>query len=132
MPIRPVAIGLVLCEFVVVDEKTRNITAVSCFSRRIVEAALDFMPPFYVVATMVNGHGAISARLVIERLDTLEITYERTLNLSFADSLRELSGIFRVRASAIPVHGFYQALLIADGEMIAQKRFSIISKEVNP
>lgn len=132
MPIRPVAIGLVLCELIIVDEKTRNVTTASCFSRRIVEGAVALMPPFYVVATMVNGHGAMPAKLVIERLDTLEITYERAFTLSFADSLQEVAGIFRLRGNVIPVHGFYQALLIVDGEVIAQKRFSIIPKETKP
>ena len=57
MPVRPVAIGLVLCELVVVDEKTRNVSTISCFSRRVVDGALVFMPPFYIVATLVNPYG---------------------------------------------------------------------------
>jgi hypothetical protein len=130
VPIQPVAVALVLCEFVVVDEKSRNITAVSCFSRRVFDGGLEFLPPFYVVATFVNGHGNVSAKLVIERLDTLEITWERAITLRFPDSLREQSAIFRVRSVAIPVHGFYDALLIVENEVIAQKRFSIFPKEI--
>lgn len=71
---------------------------------------------------MVNGHGSMPAKLVIERLDTSEYTYEREFSVSFADTLQELMGIFRVRAHYIPVHGVYHAMLIVDGESIAQKR----------
>jgi hypothetical protein len=120
---------LVLCELAIVDEKTRNITPVSCFSRRVVEGPITLMPPFYVVAAFVNGHGATPAKLVIERLDTLEITYERDFTLNFADSLQELSGIFRLRPPVIPVFGYYQAVLSVGGDVIAQKRFSILAKE---
>ncbi len=132
MPIRPVAVGLVLCELAIVDEKTHNVTAASCFSRRIFDGNLAAMPPFYVVATMVNGHGEMPGKLVIERLDTLDITYEREVTLKFKNSLEEITALFRVRGHAIPVYGYYQALIIADGEAIAQKRFSILQKETKP
>ncbi len=73
-----------------------------------------------------------AAKLVIERLDTLEHTYERSVTLNFADTLQELMGIFRVCASYIPVHGVYHAMLIIDGEFIVQMRFSIIPKAAKP
>jgi hypothetical protein len=129
MYVRPVAIGLVLCEHAIVDEKTHNVTTVSCFSRRVVEGPVEFMPPIFVVFTLVDGHGTMPAKLVIERLDTLETAYERAFTLTFADSLKEVFGIFRVRAQAFPVFGSYQALLIVGSEAIAQKRFSITPKE---
>lgn len=34
MPQKPAAIGLFLCEQVIVEEKTRNVTPVNCFTRR--------------------------------------------------------------------------------------------------
>ena len=132
MSVKPVAVGLVVCELVVVDDKTRNITAVSCFSRRVVEVPLAWMPPFFVVVALADGQGTMPAQLVIERLDTLESTYERAFQLRMDDSLRDLSVSFRVQAQAIPVFGFYQAQFLVDGEMLAQKRFSILSKEANP
>jgi hypothetical protein len=132
MILKPAAVSLVLCELAIIDDRTRNLTAASCFSRRVVEGSLAFMPPFYIVATLVGGHGAIPGKLVLERLDTLEVTYERAFNLQFADPLQELTGLFRVRAHVIPVFGFYQIQLIADGESIAQKKFSIVPKGPKP
>jgi hypothetical protein len=132
MNVRPVSVGLVLCELAIVDDRTRNVTHTSCFSQRLVEGPLTYMPPFYVVAALAGGHGRMPGRLVVQRLDTLDITYHRTFTLDFADPLRELSGIFRVRAHAIPVYGYYEALLIVDGEAIAQKKFSILPKGPQP
>jgi hypothetical protein len=34
---RPVAVGLLLCEQVIIEEGTRNVTPVNCFSPRAVE-----------------------------------------------------------------------------------------------
>lgn len=127
MPIRPVAVGLVLCELAVVEENTRHVTAVNCFSRRVMDEEIGSMPPFYVLATLVGGHGTMAARFVIERLDTLEVSFERQFQLSFANALEEIRATFRV-ASAIPVHGFYQAILFVEGEAIASKRFSVHAK----
>jgi hypothetical protein len=132
VPVRPVAAGLHLCELAIIDQKTQKVSAVSCFSRRVIDGGVEFMPPFYVVATLANGHGTMPAQLVIERLDTMEVTYERRVSLSFANSLQEVTAVIRVRGNAIPVHGYYHALLIVDGEQIAQKRFSIFRKESNP
>src|SRR5439155_9729276 len=96
---RPAGVSLVLCELAIVDDRTRNVTAASCFSRRVVEGPLAFMPPFYVVATLAGGHGTMPATLVLERLDTLEVTYERAFTLHLTDPLQEQTGIFRVRAN---------------------------------
>ena len=128
MPIRPVALGLTLCEFAVIDENTHNVSAVSCFSRRFLDGGLEAMPPFYALAFMVGGHESMPAKLLIERLDTLETTNEKSFTLGFANSLEEIRALVRVRASAIPVFGYYNALFVVDGEMIAQKRFSILPR----
>ena len=72
------------------------------------------------------------ARLVVERLDTLEVTYKKQFTLKFVDTLKEVSGIFRLRSSAIPVYGDYQAMLFVDDEVIGQKKFSNIPKESKP
>ena len=128
MSIRPVAVGLVLCELVVVEENTRHVTAVNCFSRRVIDDGIGSMPPFFVLATLVGGHGTMAARFVIERLDTLEMSFERQFQLSFVNALKEIRATFRVRANALPVEGFYQAILYVEGEAVALKRFSIYSK----
>src|SRR5262245_44210577 len=86
------------------------------------------MPPFFVLATLVGGHGTMAGRFVIERLDTLEVSFERQFKLSFANALEEIRATFRVRTNALPVHGFYQAILFVEGDAIALKRFSIHSK----
>lgn len=118
-----------LCELAIVDEKTRNVSAINCFSRRIIEGEIETAPPFNVFATMVGGHGTMPAKLVIERLDTLEATYEKPFTLRFPNSLDEMRALVRVRPIAIPVVGYYQALLIVEGETIAQKRFSITVRQ---
>jgi hypothetical protein len=132
MPIRPVAIGLVLCDLVVIEENTRHVTAVNCFSRRVNDGEVGGLLPFYALATLAGGHGDMTARFVIERLDTLEVTFERQFQLSFANALEEVRATFRVRANAIPVYGYYQAMLFVEGETIASRRFSVHSKGSKP
>jgi hypothetical protein len=52
----PIALGLTLCEKVIVEEATRNITLVNCFSR-LRAAAFPFQPvPFSVCAARFGNH----------------------------------------------------------------------------
>lgn len=131
MLIRPMAIGLTLCDVAIMEERTRRVSAVNCFSQRVVDGDIGAMPPFYVLAALIGGRGTASARFVVERLDTLEVCFQRDFQLKFARPLDEVRATFRVRASAIPRFGFYQATLAVEGDAIAQKRFSVVAKETN-
>lgn len=65
---RPVAIGLVLCEQVILEEGTHNVTPVNCFNNR----GLDDFPgeiSFFALAWLTDGMGEMLVELVVERLD---------------------------------------------------------------
>ena len=47
---RPVAIGLLLCEQLIVEEGTKNASLVNCFTQRIGESFPWTVPPFTVAA----------------------------------------------------------------------------------
>jgi hypothetical protein len=104
---RPVAIGLVLCEHVIIEEGTRNVTPVNCFSFREVD---DFPGhgSFSVVGWLADGAGTIAAELVVQRLDTLEEIYRDIGELNFRNSLNAARFMARVRDCDFPVPGYYE------------------------
>lgn len=126
---RPVAVGLLLCEQVVVEEKTRNATLVNCFTRRTVEQLPSEPISFVVFAILTDGQGEVQLEVVVQRLDTLEEISHRTLSFRFADPLKEARCLFRLRDCSFPVAGYYQVTLLADGESVAQRRFQITLKD---
>jgi hypothetical protein len=74
---RPVAIDLLPCEQVIIEEKTGNVTPVNCFTHRTVARFPSETFPFVVFAVLTDGSGTISMEVLIQRLDTLDEVYRR-------------------------------------------------------
>ena len=125
----PLAVGLRLCEQVIIDDRTRRVTLVNCFFRWVVEGPLSERQTFHVVAVLTSGHGTMPAALMIDRLDTGETVFLREFNVRFADPVEHYWCMLRLRRVEFPVGGVYQATLLIDGESIASTRFSILHKE---
>jgi hypothetical protein len=124
---RPIAIGMVLCEQVIVEEGTHNVTPVNCFNVR----ELDTLPSpatFFALVWLADGLGEMLAEIVVERLDTLEEVYRNTRKLVFTNRLQDSRCLARIRIGKFPVVGYYQVSLIVDRELIAQRKFRVQAK----
>lgn len=128
---KPVSVGLFACEKVIIEEKTGNITLVNCFSLQRVEQFPSEPFPFVLFAILTNGAGQMPLKVSIQRLDTLDEIYQRSVSLRIAHPLQEVRCLFRIRNCSFPVSGHYSALLFADNELVAQRKFHILQKE-NP
>jgi hypothetical protein len=128
---RPMAIGIVLCEQVIVEEGTHNVTPVNCFNFREIDE-LPGEATFFAVAWLVNGEGEMPADIVVERLDTLEDVYRHTRKFVFRDRMRDSRCVARIRSCMFPVAGYYQVSLIIDGELTAQRKFRLQKKGGKP
>jgi hypothetical protein len=128
---RPVAIGLLTCEQVIVEEKTRNITPVNCFTRRSVEHFPSEVFPFVVFAMLTDGAGEMPLAVSISRLDTLDEIFRRSVSVKFANPLQEVRCVVRIRGCSFPVAGHYEIMLLADNEMVAQRKILITAKETS-
>jgi hypothetical protein len=126
---RPVAIGLTLCEQVIVEAKTGNITLVNCFTRLKMPDFPSKAQRMAAFAVLADGQGTGKFDLIVERLDTRDEVYEQSHQVTFADSLQEVNLFFRIHQCWFPAPGRYQALLLADGELIAQRVLEVIAKE---
>jgi hypothetical protein len=126
---RPNAVGLMLCQQVIIEEKTRNRTLVNNFSRLEVKNFPASVPPFSVVSTLTDGMGEMTLTLVVARLDTLEEVYTQAVRTRFDNPLQELRLQFRVTHCSFPVPGRYQFALLADGEDVTACVLTIIARE---
>ena len=122
---RPIAIGLLTCEQVIVEEHTHNVTVVNCFRQRYAEYFPTGPFPITVFALLTDGVGDIRLEVVIQRLDDLNVIYSQRFQAHFLDQLREARFIWRIKDCVFPVAGHYNVLLLADGEPIAQRRIEI-------
>lgn len=67
----PVALGLILCEQIIIDKTSRNVTPISCFSARWLNEFPGSIS-FDVVAWLADGLGEMSVELIVLNGDTME------------------------------------------------------------
>jgi Family of unknown function (DUF6941) len=125
---KPPARSLIICDYLVVEEDTRNVTLVNCFARK---AFGQFPTPpitcwFY--CSLSNGFGQFPIALRIERLESVQWEYEKTENVVFLDRLKEVRYYGRLRDIRFPVPGSYSFMLLLDGDILADTKIEIRSK----
>jgi hypothetical protein len=124
----PSAIGLTLCEQMIVEEKTHNITLVNCFTSLRVRMTPSEPHRLVVYARLTDGIGKGKIRLELLRSDTLDELFIQEIPANFADPLQEFRVVFRTVLS-FPREGRYQANLLVDGELIAQRTLQVFRKK---
>src|SRR5438128_1479593 len=120
----PNAVGLVLCEQVIVEEKTRNVTLVNTFDRLRFDSFPTPPRRFFVYVMLTDGLGDAQMSVVISRLDTLEEIDERHWSMRSSDPLRNFRFAVRFGSIVFPVPGPYEVCLFANREWVAQTVFT--------
>src|ERR1019366_2902375 len=98
----PIAIGLMLCDQVIIDKDTNKPCLLGIFTGLAVE---DFKESqrFSVFLTLTNGRGHVKLELICLRLDNGEPIYDQTYNTVFPDPLTLVNVNIRVRSIRFPV-----------------------------
>jgi hypothetical protein len=122
----PTVLGLLVCDQVVIEERTLNVTLVNCFTKRNVRVFPSERQRFAVFAALTDGLGDIDLRLVVERLDTAEEIFHESRTLRFGDHLQEVRFLFRVTSCSFPVAGRYDLILFANDSEVARHRIRIV------
>jgi hypothetical protein len=125
---RPKAAGLIVCQHVIVEESTRNMTLVNTFKRLRAIGFPSPPQPFTVYAALTDGRGVLTLDLVVYRPDTLEEIYGRTGRVTFADPLRQERLLVRVSQCSFPVPGRYLISLLADGDEVTYGVVELLSR----
>lgn len=122
---RPLATALFLCEQIIVDEKSKRIIPVNCFSRWHIDGHLTEFQSFHALAFLTSGHGQMRGEVTIGRIDNEKVVYRRPFSAEFGDPLEQYRLMVRLREIRFTVTGQFQASLILDGECVAATRFSV-------
>jgi hypothetical protein len=126
---QPVAVGLILCEQVIVEENTRNVTLVNCFTRVRVRDFPAEWQRLAVLAVLTDGLGEATVSLTVSRQDTLEEVFTQENQVRFADPLQEVRILFRLNRVSFPVPGPYQVTLLLDNELVAHRVIQVVARE---
>ena len=124
----PVAVGLTLCDYVLVEERTRKVSLIGSFTGIGVLSFPAVVPPFSVFAVLTDGLGNGTIELGVSRLDTNEQVANYRTPVHFPDKLAEVFFHIRLHQCSFPAPGHYQFTLLADGQWLAQRRIRVYTR----
>jgi hypothetical protein len=126
MPPTPVAPGLSLCDYLIVEERTHKVSLIGMFSGAAVAQVPTVLPPFCAYALLSDSEGRVPIELTITHLGTSAEVYTARHVLTFPDRLTEVHCIMRINDCEIKAPGVHQVTLqTAGGQWIAQQRLRI-------
>jgi hypothetical protein len=122
-------VGLTVCEKVIVEEGTKNVSLISTFSRLRLTGFPGRPQPFCVFATLLDGEGDATISVEISHSETGKDIYTVTQPISFPNRLTEVRVLFRVNRCEFPSPGIYQVALYVDGDWVAHRLLSVVPTE---
>jgi hypothetical protein len=128
----PTAIGLTLCDSVIVEAKTEKVSLVGTFHRLGAPAFPVVLSPFVVHTALTDGAGSGMLELVCTRLETGEELFTYTRPITLSNPLSEVRVSWRLLRCEIPAPGAYEVVLLVDGEWVARRRFVVYPSGGSP
>jgi hypothetical protein len=122
----PIVLGLTICEKIIMEEGTKNLTIVSTFTKIHVGEFPSLPQRFAVYCVLTEGRGDARIDLVLTSLASSEEIYRRWMPFHFPNPLAEARVLFRITDCVFPEAGIYQVTLLIDGEWVAQRRFHVV------
>lgn len=103
----PMARAMVACEQIIIDSRTKNVTAVHCFLGMGVARFPSDPQKFSIYATLTNGLGPCTMKVEVALLEGDSVIYSRSVPLDFPNPLTDIRFTFRVRSCVFPKAGKY-------------------------
>lgn len=125
-PFLPTVLGLALCEDVVVDPSTRNISTIRVFTGMAQESFPAQPPPFCALASLTNGSGPTDLHLTItEMSEDWQTTRHGTYRVNFTDRIQVVNFVVRLSRCVFRNPGTYVFTLATEGEWLAQRSLRV-------
>jgi hypothetical protein len=129
----PTILGLTLCEDVVIDLATGNLSLIRAFSGMGVDGFPTIARPFRAFAAFTDGFGDAEAELSVGLLgDGFELIHRVRSKLVFADRLQIVYYVMKLLRCPLPRAGVYLVTLQLDGEWFAQRSLRVYSSGSTP
>jgi hypothetical protein len=127
----PLALGMTVCDYVIVEQNTRKVSLIGSFSG-IRGESFPLVPlPFCVYSSLIGGLGEASIELTVTHLESDREVLALQRSTNFPSRFTEVQVIFRVASCQFPEPGSYQFTLLVDGEWVAHRRVRLYSTEPN-
>ena len=124
---RPIALGLTLCDQVIVEEGTSKVSVIGSFNSFLGHAFPYVPSPFCVFTVLTGAQGEGELALTVNNLETDEEVSALNRRLMFPDRFTEVRVLFRVSRCIFPEPGNYMFTLVVDDDWIVHRRVRVDS-----
>ncbi|HXG09907.1 MAG TPA: hypothetical protein VNK04_08975 [Gemmataceae bacterium] len=125
----PVALGLTLCDYIIVEEGTAKISLIGTFTQLGVDSFPSEPKRFFAFVALAGSQGDATIDLVLTQLDSDADLHSEQIQVHFPDKLTEVQIVFEINEWSFPAPGWYQLVLLVDGEWVAQRRLEVYLNE---
>jgi hypothetical protein len=125
----PIVLGLAICEKVIVEEGTKNVTLVSTFTKLIIEEFPSPPQRFAVYIVLTEGIGDAKMKMLITSLENDEVIHTDEFTVRFPNRLMEVRVLFRVARCSFPRAGKYQVTLFLDDDWLAERQIQLAERQ---
>src|SRR2546427_5911737 len=87
---RPIVLGLTLCDYVLVEERTKKVSLIGTFTGLGVADFPAQALPFSVFTVLTDGFGSATIELVLTHMDSNEEVNSYRATLQFPDKVTEV------------------------------------------
>ncbi len=126
---KPIAIGLLLCDRVIVDKDTSSPSAIGIFTGLAVEGFPSDAQRFSVLSVLTDAQGEGRCKLTVYRLSEhwlrQEEIYATGHTIGFPDRFAVVNFHLRVRTIRFPVAASYEFVLFVDADEVAHRRVRV-------
>ena len=128
----PLALTLNVCDYVLIEETTRNVSLIGCFNGIRAPRFPFVRHPFCVFAAFTGGQGTADVELTVTHLESDEEVYALQREVQFPNRFVEVRILFRLAECEFPTPGAYLFTLLIDGDWAAHRRIHVHPTETNP
>lgn len=121
----PTCVGLVLCEKVVVEDRSHNLTLVNCFHRLLIDDTPYTADPFYLYFRLADGRGDGKLTIKIIEPKNLSVAHEAWMTVQFDDPTESMRFVFPVSGCTFEPAGRHHVTLTVDDELAALAVFVV-------
>ena len=124
----PVAVGLYLCDYVIVEERTRKTSLIGGFTGLAVPRFPAIAKPFCVCAFLTDGLGSGTMKLSVTHLETDQEVAALEGPIEFHDRMAEMRALYRLEQFSVAAPGWYEFTLFVDGGWVAHRRIRVYER----
>lgn len=121
-----IPLGMIICDTVIQDVKTKKKSLIGIFSQINAAKAPIQHPKLSVFVALTEGNGSYSCELQCIRDDDNKVIMKAHGSIKFHDPQQVLELVFDLNGPVFPIFGHYRFEFFAEGTPVISRKFNVV------